>query len=81
MLWIGIIVVSVALISSIATMHYISNLPADQYEYMQASNRWANWPTKECYSKLEVELILNGSNDEQTEKTYIASVASKLVQP
>ena len=81
MLWIGIIVVSVALISSVATMHHLSNLPADKYEYMQAHNRWANWPTKECYSKLEVELILNGSNDEQTEKTYIASVASKLVQP
>ena len=81
MLWIGIIVVSVALISSIATMHYISNLPADQYEYMQASNRWANWPTKECYSETEIELILNGPNYEQNEETHIASITSKLVRP
>ena len=35
MFWITIIVVSVALISSIATMHYVSNLPADQYEYIE----------------------------------------------
>ena len=81
MLWTGIIMVSVALISSIATMHYISNLPADQYEYMQASNRWANWPTKECYSESEIDLILNGTKYEQNEKTHIASVASKLIQP
>ena len=81
MFWIGITVVCVALISSIATMHYISNLPADQYEYMQASNRWANWPTKECYSETEIELILNGPNHEQNEKTHITSIASKLFQP
>jgi hypothetical protein len=48
---------------------------------MQVSNRWANWPTKECYSETEIELILNGPNHEQNEKTHIASVASKLVQP
>ena len=81
MLWISIIVVYVALISSIATMHYVTNLPADQYRHMQASNRWANWPTKECYSESEIELILHGPNYEQNEKTYIASVASKLVRP
>ena len=81
MLWIGIIVVFVALISAIATMNYISSLPADRYEYMQVSNRWANWPTKDCYSYLEVELLIQGPKNEQTEKTHIASVASKLVQP
>ena len=70
-----------ATISSVATMYHVSNLPADQYEYMQVSNRWANWPTKECYSETEIELILNGPNHEQNEKTHIASVASKLVQP
>ena len=70
-----------ATISSVATMYHVSNLPADQYEYMQVSNRWANWPTKECYSETEIELILNGPNNEQNEKTHIASVASKLVQP
>lgn len=81
MLWIGTIMVFVALISSIATMYHISNLPADKYEYMQVSNRWANWPTKECYSESEIDLILNGPKNEQNEKTHIASVASKLVQP
>ena len=81
MLWTGIIMVFVALVSATATMYYIADLPADKWEYMQMEQRWANWPDKDCYSKLEVELILNGSNDEQTEKTYIASVASKLVQP
>ena len=70
-----------ATISSVATMYHVSNLPADQYEYMQVSNRWANWPIKECYSETEIELILNGPNHEQNEKTHIASVASKLVQP
>ena len=81
MLWIGTIMVFVALISSVATMHHVSNLSADKYEYMQASNRWANWPTKECYSQSEIDLILKGPNNEQNEKTHIASVASKLVQP
>ena len=70
-----------ATISSVATMYHVSNLPADQYEYMQVSNRWANWPIKECYSETEIELILNGPNNEQNEKTYTSSVASKLVQP
>ena len=81
MLWIGTIMVFVALISSVATMHHVSSLPADKYEYMQVSNRWANWPTKECYSHSEIELILNGPNHEQNEKTHITSIASKLFQP
>ena len=81
MFWISTIVVLTATISSVATMYHVSNLPADQYEYMQVSNRWANWPTKECYSESEIDLILNGPNNEQNEKTHIASIASKLVQP
>ncbi len=81
MFWISIIVVLIAITSSVATMYHVSNLPADQYEYMQASNRWANWPTKECYSSIEIELILNGPNYEQNEETHIASITSKLVQP
>ena len=81
MFLISIIVVLTATISSVATMYHVSNLPADQYEHMQASNRWANWPTKECYSESEIDLILNGTKYEQNEKTHIASVASKLIQP
>ena len=81
MFWISTIVVLTATISSVATMYHVSSLPADKYEYMQVGNRWANWPTKDCYSYLEVELLIQGPKNEQTEKTHIASVASKLVQP
>ena len=56
----------------------ITNLPADQYKYMQMENRWANWPEKDCYNAIEVELILNGPQDEQNEKTHPASNWSKF---
>jgi hypothetical protein len=69
----------VATVSSIMTMINVTNLPADQYEYMQMQNRWANWPEKDCYNAIEVELILNGPQDEQNEKTYPASNWSKFV--
>mgnify|MGYP003122514814 FL=1 len=49
-----------AVISSVATMHYISSLPADQYKYMQMENRWLNWPQKDCYNPIEVEMIIQG---------------------
>lgn len=57
----------------------VTNLPADQYEYMQMQNRWANWPEKDCYNAIEVELILNGPQDEQNEKAYPTSNWSKFV--
>ena len=57
----------------------VTNLPADQYKYMQMENRWANWPEKDCYNAIEVELILNGPQDEQNEKTYSTSNWSKFV--
>jgi hypothetical protein len=41
-------------------MHYVTSLPADEWEYMQLENRWLNWPEKECYHKLEVELLIEG---------------------
>ena len=60
MLWIGIIMALTALVSSVATMHYLSSLPADKWEYMQMEQRWANWPDKDCYSKENIELLIEG---------------------
>jgi hypothetical protein len=41
-------------------MHYLSSLPADKWEYMQLHNRWANWPEKDCYDAIELEMIILG---------------------
>ena len=60
MLWIGIIMALTALVSSVATMHYLSSLPADKWEYMQMEQRWANWPEKDCYDPIELEMIILG---------------------
>ncbi len=60
MLWIGTIVVFVALISASATMYHIAKLPADEWEYLMLEQRWANWPDKECYSKENIELLIEG---------------------
>ena len=57
----------------------ITNLPADQYQYMQMENRWANWPQKDCYNAVEVELILNGPQHEYNKETYPASDFSKFI--
>lgn len=70
---------TVATISSLVTMIKISNLPADQYEYMQMQNRWANWPEKDCYDAIEVELILNGPQHEYNKETHPTSDFSKFV--
>ena len=71
--------VLVAVTSSLATMLKVTNLPADQYKYMQMENRWANWPEKDCYNEIEVELILNGPQHEYNEETYPTSDFSKFV--
>jgi hypothetical protein len=68
-----------AIVSCTVTMIKISNLPADQYEYMQMENRWANWPQKDCYNAVEVELILNGPQHEYNKETYPTSDFSKFV--
>ena len=78
-LWTITLMALVATVSSVMTMINVTNLPADQYEYMQMQNRWANWPEKDCYNAIEVELILNGPQDEQNEKTHPASNWSKFV--
>jgi len=58
MLWICTIVVFVALTSSIATMIWCIGLPAD--EHIQITNRYLNWPEKECYSATDLEMIIEG---------------------
>lgn len=69
----------VATVSSVMTMINVTNLPADQYEYMQMQNRWANWPEKNCYNAIEVELILNGPQHEYNKEAYPTSNFSKFV--
>jgi hypothetical protein len=32
----------------------LTNLPADQYAYMQMENRWANWPKKIAIMQLKL---------------------------
>ena len=41
-------------------MYHVSRLPADKWEYMQMEQRWANWPDEECYSKQNIELLIEG---------------------
>jgi hypothetical protein len=46
---------------------------------MQMENRWANWPQKDCYNAVEVELILNGPQHEYNKEAYPTSDFSKFV--
>jgi hypothetical protein len=47
---------------------------------MQLENRWLNWPEKECYTRENIELLIEGPPKyEQNKKTYIASIASQLI--
>lgn len=50
----------VAITSSLATMVHVANLHQDNWKYMQLEQRWANWPAKECYNALEIELLITG---------------------
>jgi hypothetical protein len=80
MLLIATTVVLTGIMSSALTMHYVTHLPADEWEYMQLENRWLNWPEKECYTRENIELLIEGPPKyEQNKKTYIASIASQLI--
>ena len=41
-------------------MYYVALLPADKWEYMQVEQRCANWPDEECYTKENIELLIEG---------------------
>ena len=58
MLWTAIILVSVALTSATATMLWAVGLPTD--EHIQITNRYLNWPEKDCYDKEDLEMIIEG---------------------
>ncbi len=58
MLWTGIILATVAVSSSIATMIWAVGLPTD--EHVAIHNRWLNWPEKDCYSGTEIDMIIEG---------------------
>ncbi len=69
----------IAITSSAATMYYAIQLPADKWKYIQVEQRWANWPDRECYSKENIKLLIEGPKYEQNKKTYIASIASQFI--
>ena len=58
MLWTGIILVFVALTSATATMIWAIGLPTE--EHVEITNRYLNWPEKECYNKQDLEMIIEG---------------------
>ena len=58
MLWTGIILVFVALTSATATMIWAIGLPTD--EQIEITNRYLNWPEKDCYDKEDLEMIIEG---------------------
>ena len=83
-LWTIILMATVALISSLATMIWAVDLPPDNYTLLET--RWLNWPVQEYYSRQNIELLIEGPTQEtlrdyeQNETTYIASVQSKLIR-
>ena len=62
MLWTSTIVVFVALSSSIATMIWAVGLPTD--EHIEITNRYLNWPEKNCYDKDDIRMIIEGPENE-----------------
>jgi len=72
------------MLSSIATMKWAVDLPPDDYTLLQT--RWLNWPDRECYTKENIQLLIDGPNQitlkdyEQNEKTYITSIQGKLIR-
>jgi len=83
-LWTITLMVTVALMSSLATMIWAVDLPPDNYTLLET--RWLNWPVQEYYSRQNVELLIEGPTQEtlrdyeQNQTTYIASVQSKLIR-
>ena len=83
-LWTITLMALVALISSLATMIWAVDLPPDDYTLL--NTRWLNWPVQECYSRQNIELLIEGPKQitlkdyEQDETTYIASIQSKLIR-
>jgi hypothetical protein len=65
-------------------MIWAVDLPPDDYTLL--NTRWLNWPVQECYSRQNIELLIEGPKQitlkdyEQDETTYIASIQSKLIR-
>ena len=53
-----ILVAFVALASASATMIWAIGMPTDKH--IEITNRWLNWPEKECYDKDDLEMIIEG---------------------
>jgi len=65
-------------------MIWAVDLPPDDYTLLET--RWLNWPVQECYSRQNIELLIEGPkqitlrNYEQDTTTYITSIQSKLIR-
>ena len=83
-LWTIILMATVALMSSLATMIWAVDLPPDDYTLL--NTRWLNWPVQEYYSRENIELLIEGPKQitlkdyEQDETTYIASIQGKFIR-
>ena len=83
-LWTITLMATVAIMSSLATMIWAVDLPPDDYTLL--NTRWLNWPDRECYTKENIELLIEGPKQitlkdyEQDTTTYIASIQSKLIR-
>jgi len=83
-LWTITLMATVAIMSSLATMIWAVDLPPDDYTLLHT--RWLNWPDRECYTKENIELLIEGPKQitlkdyEQDTTTYIASIQSKLIR-
>jgi len=84
MLWTVTLMALAAVFSCYATMVWAVDLPPDDYTLLKT--RWLNWPEQEYYSRANIELLIEGPKQitlkdyEQNEKTYIASIQSKLIR-
>ena len=84
MFWISTIVALTAIMSCLATMMWAVDLPPDEYTLLRT--RWLNWPDRECYTKENIELLIEGPNQitledyEQNKETYISSIKGKLIR-
>ena len=83
MFWICITAGLIASTSAFVTMRWAVDLPPDNYTLLET--RWLNWPVQECYSRQNIELLIEGPKQEtlrdyeQNTKTYISSIQSKLI--
>jgi|TARA_R110000744_G_scaffold198662_1_gene317959 hypothetical protein len=48
----------IAVISSGATMVWAVGLPSEKH--IEIETRWLNWSKKDCYTEMEIDLLIEG---------------------